>query len=117
MALAFAKTLLSVDEQTATIQPDDITVIGFDGRECMGELQADAGAAGTLDVVIYHAPNLNGPWKALFTFTQVTSETDYTQRIHSDETNTVIGPCFRAIATIGSGGEYDIDVKVYFGSH
>lgn len=116
MAMAFAKTLLSVDEQTATVQPADVTVIGFDGSECMGELQADTNSAGTLDVVIYHAPNTNGPWKALFTFTQVTSETDYTQRIHSDTTNTVIGPCFRCIATIASSGDYDIDVKVFFGS-
>lgn len=115
MSFAFAETLLTFANATTSQTGSVVSVSDFDGRECVGELYANADSAGTLDVVIYHAPHATAAFKALFTFTQVTSETAHTVRIHSDESNTVIGPCFRAIATIGSG-TYDATVKVYFGS-
>lgn len=116
MTMALRKTVMNLDEATATAESDILTIHEWNGLQLCGELQADAGATGTLDVVLYHGPNVNGPWKALFTFTQVTNETDHVERIHSDMTNTVPGPCFKAIATIASSGEYDVDVYLYCGA-
>jgi hypothetical protein len=116
MTMALRKTLLDCHDQTASIQGDIETVHEWNGLQVVGELQADTNSTGTLNVIVYHGPNINGPWKALFTFTQITNETDNVERFHSDMTNTVPGPCFYAGATIASSGDYDFSVYLYLGS-
>lgn len=77
------------------------------------EANNDSGSAPTLDVTVQHSPDCS-TWKDLFSFTQVTTETNNVEDVHLTSDTTLVFACLRAVTTLGgSSPQYDYTITAY----
>lgn len=112
------KQLVSEVSQTATFTSDTVHITKRMDQRMLGRLKGNANTTGTLDVSIQHNPDPDDAdgWKEVFAFTQQTSATGAAgyEDVHVPFHTTHLFPHFRAVVTIGGGGDYDVDVDLWF---